>query len=226
MSSKMINVYLFTIHSKQLRHLNGIWKESEDNWFKNISSRSYDPLETVSTKTQHSGNTGLQARQAEHRVQKDQKSYLFQSMTERKNSTRISCQLRGLHCKKVSLVTIVGEAKIRRQKRLHHICLNNHLDLTKKHTMMPMQGRIEVDKKSECWEKKVESGRLCTYYIYEIYNTVNCVSIRVLMKRWNHKIYMSLKVIDVGDQVFSLDFQSLLIVIFEQTYKYLAPCNS
>lgn len=31
MSSKMINVYLFTIHSKQLRHLNGIWKESEDN---------------------------------------------------------------------------------------------------------------------------------------------------------------------------------------------------
>lgn len=121
----------------------------------------------------HSGNTGLQTRQAEHRVQKDQKSYLFQSMTERKNSTRISGELSGLHCKKVSLVTIVGEAKIRRQKRLHRICLNNHLDLTKKHTMMPMQGRIEVDEKSECWEKKVESGRLCTYYIYEIYNTVN-----------------------------------------------------
>lgn len=54
-------------------------------------------------------------------------------MTERKNSTRISGEVGGLNCKKISLVTIVGEAKIRRQKRLHHNFLNNHLDNQKTH---------------------------------------------------------------------------------------------
>lgn len=101
----------------------------------------------MSTKTQPSDDTVPQSRQVGNRAQQGQKTYLIQSMTEGKNSTIISPGVSGLHYKKISLVTKVGEEQIRTQKRLYHNCLNNHLDLTKKHTMRfhEKSGRLYIN---------------------------------------------------------------------------------
>lgn len=61
--------------------------------------------------------------------------YLILNVTVRQNSTSVPGGVSGFHYKEI-ISPKMRRGKVRRQKRLYCNCLNNWLDLTKKHTMM------------------------------------------------------------------------------------------